>query len=137
MRTVLLGLLLVAAVPASALEQIGGDAFEALVEGRSLGWFPLGGSEPYGVELYYPGRRVMWFHKRRGECAEGTWEQAGPANDPAICFLYEGRADPVCWETWYDGKTQLGAINLEVGEMITVDLGSEHDVPFGCDYLGS
>lgn len=134
MRALALALLL--AQPAGAQQQIDGDTFEALVEGRSLGWVPMGGSEPYGIELYHPKRRVVWFRVGTDECVEGRWEEVGPENDPAICFQYEDRPERACWETWHDGKDRLGAINLATGAMIGVDLGGEHDLSFGCEFVG-
>lgn len=47
----------------------------------------------YGVEQYLPGRRVRWT-VLGDECKTGHWYAEGSA----ICFLYEDRLEPVCWE---------------------------------------
>lgn len=67
------------------------DAFENYTEGKTL-YFSEAGSA-YGAERYLPGRKVEWSFLD-GRCKTGEWY---PANG-AICFVYEDRPDPQCWE---------------------------------------
>lgn len=94
-RTLAVLCLAVLPAAATAAEPMGGSAFDAYTQGRTL-WFEQGGTV-YGVERYLPGRRVQWSFLD-GECRDGEWyEDAG-----RICFVYEddgtgGGIDPQCW----------------------------------------
>ncbi len=79
-----------AATPAPAETPLDADGFEAAVTGRTLIYGTAAG--PYGIEEYLPGRRVRWSFLD-GDCVDGRWYPQGDA----ICFAYEGRADPECW----------------------------------------
>lgn len=67
-----------------------GAEFEAYVSGKTL--FFLENGQPYGAEIYLPGRRVRWSFLD-GQCTEGTWFE----QDGLICFDYEDRSDLQCW----------------------------------------
>jgi hypothetical protein len=76
---------------ASHAAPLSADAFEAYTTGKTL-YFSEDG-EIYGAERYMPGRRVEWSFLD-GQCKSGEWY----ADGPAICFVYEDRPDPQCWE---------------------------------------
>ena len=77
--------------PAAAQTALGADAFEAYSEGRTF-YFGVEGEGIYGMETYYPDRRVIWTFMD-GRCEEGIWyEEAGN-----ICFSYDFDPDPQCW----------------------------------------
>ncbi|UWQ91960.1 hypothetical protein QEZ52_18495 [Aliisedimentitalea scapharcae] len=79
-------------LPASLLADspIGAEEFDKYTRGKTL-FYGFDG-EPYGVERYLPGRRVIWSFLD-GDCLEGSWYQ----DSDQICFLYEDRSDPQCW----------------------------------------
>lgn len=85
--------------PVLAETPLSGDAFEALVTGKTL-TFSVDGA-PYGVEYYAPNRRVIWSFVD-GDCQNGTWHEVrGPAG-PEICFIYESSEDTQCWQVFED-----------------------------------
>ena len=65
--------------------------FEAYVTGKTLYYGQHGMA--YGVEEYLSNRRVRWSFLD-GDCIDGVWYEEGDA----ICFAYEGRDTPQCWE---------------------------------------
>jgi len=81
---------MLSAIPASA-QTLSGSAFDAYTQGKIL-YFSENG-ERYGAERYLPGQRVEWSFLD-GECKEGIWYE----QDRAICFVYEDRPEPQCWE---------------------------------------
>ncbi len=83
---------------------LGGDAFEAIVAGRTY-VFEEGGLA-YGVERYLPGRRVIWAFDG-GPCREGSWTEAQPG---LICFLYDHDGSEHCWRFFDRGGGSLGAL---------------------------
>ena len=92
MRGVLLLGLALLSHPALANDPpLSAEAFDALTQGRTMTWSEFG--QVYGVEQYLPGRRVRWT-VLGDDCVTGHWYPEGSA----ICFLYEDRADPVCWD---------------------------------------
>ena len=91
MRALLLGLFWLAAPVAQAETPLSAEAFDALTQGRTMTWAEFG--QVYGVEHYLPDRRVRWT-VLGDDCIAGHWYPDGPA----ICFLYDDRLDPVCWE---------------------------------------
>ena len=96
MRTMalLLALLPLAATAEEAADPaLSADAFESLVEGRTMDTHDSTGR--YGVETFLPGRRAIWRDADR--CLEGTWRAAGPL----ICFDYQGEPTSYCW-TYHD-----------------------------------
>ena len=88
--------------------------FEALVEGRTL-TYGAEGADPYGVELYRPGRRVTWSWIGSQECHDGTWYAEGPEESPSICFVYAYDPEPKCWRFTREGEG-LRATFLDDGE---------------------
>ncbi|WP_210526975.1 hypothetical protein [Rubellimicrobium arenae] len=95
--------LLALAGPALAQEPISGEEFEDLVEGRTL-TYGEPGQEPYGIEHYFPNRRVTWAFTDSQDCIEGTWYTEGPADAPAICFVYNDDLGPQCWHVFREGE---------------------------------
>jgi len=102
-RGLLLALALLA-TPASAETPLTAEAFERLVEGRTMDTHDSSGR--YGVETFLPGRRAIWRDADR--CLQGSWRPEGAL----ICFDYEGEPQPYCWAyedgdgflvAWYDG----------------------------------
>ncbi len=102
MRIFLLALACLAS-PALSQEVITAEEFEALVEGRTL-TYGQPGQEPYGMEHYFPNRRVTWAFMGSEECIEGTWHAEGPPEAPAICFDYEDDIQTQCWRIYRDGE---------------------------------
>lgn len=76
-------------------------AFEARTQGRTITYSIAG--QPYGIEQYLPGRRVLWAFAE-GECKEGDWFQA----DQFICFDYRDAHGLQCW-TFHDQGGELVA----------------------------
>ncbi|NDV01916.1 hypothetical protein [Pseudoroseicyclus tamaricis] len=83
-------LLALLAAPAAAQEALTAEEFEDFVTGKTLGYAL--GSEPYGVERYTEGRRVLWAFVG-DECVEGEWYPKGED----ICFYYPDYEDEQCW----------------------------------------
>jgi hypothetical protein len=92
MRT---AILLLAALPAAAETPLSGPAFDELTRGRTYYYAEDG--IPYGAEEYRPGREVLWSFLD-GRCLRGSWYQSGES----ICFVYENREGPQCWEFFHD-----------------------------------
>ena len=92
------------ALPAQALEgtPMTPEAFEAYVTGQTLTFGVAG--QPYGVEQYLPGRRVIWAFVGE-ECREGDWFPVGDQ----ICFEYDNEPGRLhCW-TFFEGSEGLMA----------------------------
>jgi hypothetical protein len=114
MRAALLLCLL--AAPALAQDPgpaLTGDAFEAIVEGRTFDTHDETGL--YGVETFLPGRRAIW--RDVTQCLEGIWRVEGDL----ICFDYDGDPQPHCWTyhsrgdgliAWYQGDRTQAPISL-------------------------
>lgn len=96
-----LALLLSLAAPAAAQTPMSGAEFEAYTTGKTL--YFSSGDVPYGVEEYFPGRRVRWSFLD-GECKDGTWYEA----QDHICFEYEDDTPAQCWQ-FFEGPTGLRA----------------------------
>ncbi|UWR21416.1 hypothetical protein [Sulfitobacter sp. S190] len=90
MRHALPALCLMIALPAAAEPRMSAAEFDAYTRGKTL--YYADGAEPYGAEIYLPGRRVRWSFLD-GECRDGEWYEAGGL----ICFVYEDRPDAQCW----------------------------------------
>lgn len=88
------------ASPAAAETPLSGDAFEALVTGKTLTF--SAGNAPYGVEYYAPGRRVVWAFTQ-GDCINGEWYDVDTPTGPNICFVYENNPEPKCWQVFEEG----------------------------------
>ena len=112
-----LALALVAlAAPAAvaATDLVAPEAFEALVEGRTL-HFTLDGA-PFGAEQFFPGRRSLWRFAD-GSCEPGRWEARGPE----ICFTYAAAPTPICWLFRRDGE-RFAAHLVEDGDETSFSL---------------
>lgn len=83
--------LLVFGQVAPAAEPMSAEEFDAYTRGKTL-FYGFDGVA-YGVEEYLPNRRVIWSFLD-GNCKEGIWYEQGRQ----ICFVYEDRLDPQCWE---------------------------------------
>lgn len=91
--------LVLMALPAAGETPLTAEGFDAYTRGKTL-YYGFEG-EPYGVERYMEGNRVIWSFLD-GDCKEGVWyEEAGQ-----ICFIYEDRLDPQCW-TFAEGPGGL------------------------------
>ena len=90
----LLALFLLSQIPlsqtAAAAQPMSGGEFEAYTTGKTLSYAEAG--QPYGVERYLPGRRVVWAFVG-DECRYGTWYEA----QGQICFVYENDPEAQCW----------------------------------------
>lgn len=96
-----LALLLAGTAAPAADRPLTAEEFDALSVGRTMHYSAYG--EPYGVEQYLPGRRVLWAFVG-AECKKGHWyEEAGN-----ICFVYEDIPEPQCW-TFFDTAQGLMA----------------------------
>lgn len=115
---------------------VDGPAFEALAEGRTLAYQRDGEDRPYGIERHYPGGRVTWFLVDTGECLEGSWYPAGTPSAPQICFTYDDGSGPQCFRYWRDGDRLLST-DLDGSDLDTTELGAEHQLEFGCEFLGA
>ncbi len=117
-------LLFVFPVAAQERMPLGADAFEALVEGRTLTYESQG--QPYGRERYGPDRQVTWSFLD-GRCLDGEWYP----NAGAICFAYEDGTGPECWRFYDEG----GRLSAEfVNDPATPQLyqTDESDAPLSC-----
>ena len=76
------------------------EAFEALVEGKTMDTHDVTGL--YGVETFLPGRRAIW--RDAEQCLEGTWRPEGEM----ICFDYIGEPFQHCWTYHDQGGSILG-----------------------------
>jgi len=114
---VLLGLI-AANTNARAESPVGAEEFDKYTRGKTL-FYGFAG-EPYGVERYFPGRRVIWSFLD-GRCLEGHWYQEADQ----ICFIYEDRPNPECWHfTLGDG----GLIARLEGDAISTELYEGSDI---------
>lgn len=98
MRSALL--LMALAMPASAQDTMTGAAFEAFVEGKTLG-FRVDNNPMYGTERYMANRRVIWS-TIDGRCTTGIWFDS----KDQICFRYDDDPTYKCW-LYYDAGDQL------------------------------
>ena len=119
---VLLTFLLSASILAA--QPLSGDAFEDYTNGKTL-YFSEGG-EAYGAERYLPGRRVEWSFLD-GKCKSGDWY----ADGPSICFVYEDRPEPQCWQF---EATANGLRATFLGEEQSTELyeATQSDKPMYC-----
>lgn len=77
--------------PFAQAAPLSAEAFDDYTRGKTLYFSEQG--ETYGAERYLPGRRVEWSFLD-GTCKSGEWHAEGRS----ICFVYEDRPDPQCWE---------------------------------------
>lgn len=89
--------------PAAVGPALTAEAFEALVEGKTMDTH--GSDGVYGVETFLPGRRAIWRDPE--QCLEGRWRPEGEL----ICFDYIGEPLPYCWTYHEQGDRILGFYN--------------------------
>ncbi len=87
------------AMQTAAQTALTAEGFDAYTRGKTL-YYGFEG-EPYGVERYLDGRRVIWSFLD-GICKNGVWYE----ENGHICFLYEDQSDPQCW-TFTEGPDGL------------------------------
>jgi hypothetical protein len=113
------------AAPAHAQDAVTADEFQALVEGRTL-TYGAPGEDPYGIEHYYPNRRVTWAFLGSDECMEGEWYTEGPENSPAICFVYPADdLGPQCWRFYREGEGLRAEFLNDGGTTVLYELVEE------------
>ena len=110
--------------PTHAEPSLTAEAFDALTQGRTMTWAQFG--QVYGVEQYLPDRRVRWT-VLGDDCVTGHWYAQGPA----ICFLYEDRKDPVCWDVATADTGLLARLNGTAPDLEPVVI-TETLAPFAC-----
>lgn len=110
--------------PALAEPSLTAEAFDALTQGRTMTWAEFG--QVYGVEQYLPGRRVRWT-VLGDDCVTGHWYVEGSA----ICFLYEDRSDPACWDISAAGSGLEARLLGTPPETAPVRI-EETDTPLAC-----
>jgi len=126
MRALVTALLL--ATPALAETPMTGDEFEAYITGKTLTFSANG--DPYGIEYYAPGRRVIWSFIG-GECLSGQWYE----EDEAICFVYDDDPEPKCWMVYdIDGTIRAEFLNRP-GTTVLYEL--EESEPLICNGVGT
>ena len=91
----LIALLAAGAVPAG--EPLTGAEFESYATGKTLTYALQG--KVWGTEHYLPGRRVIWAYLGE-DCKRGSWYQ----EQSNICFVYEDRPYPQCWQFFNHGQ---------------------------------
>ena len=123
--------LAIALIPGMALAADGkpldAAGFDARTVGKTITYFS--GGEPYGVEQYLPGQRVIWAFTE-SQCKEGRWFQAGEL----ICFDYRDKNGLQCW-TFYDRPEGLMARFQGSAESEPLISLQESDKPLSCPGL--
>lgn len=120
------------ASPVFADEPLDGDAFEALVTGKTLTF--SNGADPYGVEYYASNRRVVWSFMG-GECVNGEWYEERTKTGSNICFTYENNDEPQCWQVFdVDGKIRADFMNTPSTTILYEAVESE---PLICSGVGT
>lgn len=127
----LIPLLLALASPVAAeTGPLDAAGFEAYTQGRTLS-FGSQGAEPYGMERYLSGRRVIWTFLD-GQCDNGVWYE----QDDSICFTYDFDPTPQCWQFFVQddgllaifmndpGTTVLYEVQDNAGDLICGGLGA-------------
>lgn len=97
-----------------------GPAFDAATRGRTF--FYTRDGQPYGVEQYLPGQRVIWAFTG-DDCLRGSWF----ANAGAICFVYEDA--PGVTQCWTFRQTAAGLEGNVVGDDQTSPLIARRSSP--------
>jgi len=131
MRLTMIALAILAS-PALSETPLNGEAFEALVTGKTLTFSNASG--PYGVEYYAPGRRVVWSFVG-GDCQNGEWYEAKGPQGPEICFTYENDPTPQCWQVYdVEGKIRADFMNTPGTTVLYEAIESE---PLICGGVGA
>ena len=84
--------------------------FEAYAIGKTLTYAAAG--KVWGQEEYLANRQVVWAFS--GEpCEYGIWTEMLAADaSPMLCFVYEDKPDPNCWQFFHGAA---GLVALFVG----------------------
>lgn len=118
MRIAFLCAALLCAAPATAAP-MGAAEFERYTQGKTLHFIESG--VLYGAERYFEGRKVEWSFLD-GRCKSGEWYP----QDGYICFTYEDRGTPQCWEFEREGR---GLIATFKGQGQALELYSAEPSP--------
>lgn len=124
MKSPLAALALTCSTVSALAAPMDGAEFEAYTTGKTL-YFSEGG-QAYGAERYLPNRKVEWSFLD-GRCKSGAWYAEGRA----ICFVYEDRPDPQCWEFEQTGRG-LKATFLGDGQTTELYEAQQSDEPMYC-----
>ena len=110
---------------ASAEVPMTGTQFDAYTLGKTLTYGAAG--DPYGVEQYLAGRRVVWAFLG-DKCRTGSWYEAGEQ----ICFVYDDDPnDPQCWR-FFSGSGGLQAqFSNDPGSTALIEVEKSAD-PMAC-----
>lgn len=117
----LVALPLMAAEPGQPLSP---EEFDAATVGKTLYYNSAG--QPYGVEQYLPGRKVIWAFLG-DDCRKGEWYPEG--ND--ICFTYEDRPEPQCWTFYQSGAGLLARFRGDPATLPLIAI-EESGEPMAC-----
>ena len=77
--------------------------FATYATGRTLSYAADG--TVWGKEQYLPDRQVMWAFTGK-DCQFGQWYPQGNA----VCFVYEGDAEPKCWNFYMGPRGLIAAL---------------------------
>lgn len=128
MRQILTTLVLLAGLaPVSAAEPgqpLSAEEFDAATRGRTL--YYNSGGQPYGVEQYLPGRKVIWAFLG-DDCRRGEWYPEGQD----ICFVYEDRSDPQCWSFFQSANGLLARFRGDPAGLPLIAV-EENGEPMAC-----
>ena len=120
-------ILLLAAAPVAAQEQITADAFLDRVAGRTATFVIMGTDNLVGVEQFLRRDRTVWA-RSDGTCAYGTVTVDGPL----VCFSYDdeltGRQH--CWFPFERDGTLL--VLDDAGDEVQ-EISAITDTPVSCD----
>lgn len=100
------------------------EEFDAATVGRTLYYNSAG--QPYGVEQYLPGRKVIWAFLG-DDCRKGEWYPEGSD----ICFVYEDRAEPQCWTFYQSGRGLLARFRGDPASLPLIAV-EESGEPMAC-----
>ncbi|WP_293448993.1 hypothetical protein [Planktotalea sp.] len=124
MRTPITLLFILISAPALSGAPLSGEAFNDYTLGKTLYFSEAG--QAYGAERYLPNRRVEWSFLD-GDCKEGEWY----AQDKAICFVYEDRPEPQCWQFELTARG-LRATFMDDGQSTDLYEAQQSDEPMHC-----
>ncbi len=128
MRPAFIALALIAGLsPALAAEPgqpLTDEEFDAATVGRTL--YYNSGGQPYGVEQYLPGRKVVWAFLG-DDCRKGRWYPEGQD----ICFVYDDNPDPQCWTFYHSDRGLLARFRGDPASLPLIAV-EESKEPMAC-----
>ncbi len=86
------------------------DQFDTYTQGRTITYGAQG--RQVGAETYLRNRRVRWAFVREA-CQSGHWFP----KEEQICFVYEGKPEPQCWEFFLENDG-LRAVPVDGGDSL-------------------